>query len=159
MQQINQRAVDTIRQLELELEMVAHDVITVGSSCGAFTALRAGCQLYSLGGIKVSKILTMDTGIDWEDITGNENLSIEECELLAKNGTELYLFEQPEVGMEIGPIANLVSSGNDVTMVYCKNRGHDTISINMYRKDVFGWALGEFDELDPDEYSCVKLKQ
>lgn len=157
MQRINELAIDYIRQLELECGIVARNLTVIGSSNGGFTALRAGVQLHTIGGYHIKNVLTMDTGNEWIEITGKDNLTEEECEVLAEQGTKLYLFEQDGVGMEKEPIANLVNHGADVTVVECKNDDHNRISVNMYRENVFGWAIGEYEDLNAEEYKLIPL--
>ncbi len=157
MQKINELAMDYIRQLELECGIVARDLTVIGSSNGGFTALRAGVQLHTTGGYHIKNVLTMDTGNEWIEITGRDNLTDEECEILAEQGTKLYLFEQDGVGMNKEPIANLVNHGADVTVVECKNDDHNRISVNMYRENVFGWAIGEYANLNAEEYKLIPL--
>ena len=159
MTKTNLRAIDMLRQLELELNFVIHDMVVIGSSSGGYTANRAAVQLWTEGNIRVKKLLDMDNGMEWEALNRKDNLSEEELDDLAAEGTEVYLFEQPGVGMDKKPIADMVNHGVNVTIVECKNDDHNTITVNMYKKDIFGWALDEYEELDSEEYTLVKLEK
>ncbi len=155
----NAKVIDMIRQLELDLQYVAHDVAIVGSSNGCFTANRAAVQLWTDGKIKVAKLLDMDQGNEWIPINTNDNLTDEECKLLAEEGTEVYLFEQHDVGMNVEAIANMVNHGVNVTVVECVHDDHNSITVYMYKEDIFGWITGEYSDLNEDEYTMVKLEK
>lgn len=155
----NLKAIEILRQLELELNFVIHDMVVIGSSSGGFTANRAAVQLWTEGDIKVKKLLDMDNGMEWVGLNESDNLTAEECDLLAKEGTKVFLFEQPGVGMDKEPIADMVNHGVDVTIVECKTKDHNNITVNMYRQDVLCWALDQYQDLNSEEYKLVKLEK
>lgn len=159
MKATNSKAIEMLHQLELDLNFVIHDMIIMSSSNGGFCANRAAVQLWTEGNIKVRKLFDMDNGMEWVGLNAGDNLNDEECDLLAEEGTKVYLFEQPGVGMDKEPIANMVNRGVDVTIVECKTKSHNDITVNMYRKDVFGWALEQYQNLDSEEYTLVKLEK
>lgn len=134
-----------------------HHMITVGSSFGCFTALRAASVLYTDHEIPVRAALLLDAGLEWE-MPDWSLLSDEECAAVAEEGTLLCLFEQPGVGMEVPAIARMVNLGDRVLVIGCRDKSHNRISVNAYRYGLFSWGLEEYAELDPEEYTPVLLQ-
>lgn len=154
MKGIAQDAVDIMRQLELECHFVIHDFVLIGSSNGAYTAIRSAALMYEYGGIKAKSVLSMDAGDEWNlpsHIT-DENLAV-----IADIKTTVYLFEQDNgVWLKYDFIKHMVDSGVDVRVVECREDGHNRISVNLYKYGLFSWAFEEYSDLMPEEYTEFK---
>ena len=143
-----------LKELALEAGIWIHDLAVVGSSSGAYTALHAASSLYTACGLPVSCVLSLDAG---GDLDLPYPLTAEERRVIVDNGTRIYLFEGPGVGMEVEQIRDMVLSGVHVWVVECREYDHDSISKNAYRHALFSWAVGEYEELDPKHYTLVPM--
>ena len=143
-------------QVAAECGIGIHDLVIAGSSNGCYTALHAAAAFYTDNYIAAQAVITLDTGVDWAD--ASLNMYSSERESTARAGTKFYLFEQYGDGLNIDAIYDLVASGNDVTAVYCSTDGHNEITQLAFIKGVFSWAMGEYEELDADEYRLYPLK-
>lgn len=146
---------EVANQVAEELGICVHDLVVAGSSNGCYTALHATASYYADYNVAPTCLLTLDTGEEWE-AEGME-LSREEREQIAQSGAVLYLFEQPWTGLDVPAIYDLAASGCKVVAVHCYHTGHDMISRLAYSKGLFSWALGEYEELDPEEYTLCDL--
>lgn len=147
-------AAKIMRQVEQECNIVLHDMITVGSSSGSFTALHAATILPAEFNIQVRAALLLDAAMEW-DMPKETLLSDEECELLAKTGTLLCLFEQPEA-VDYEEIHRMADFGDEVLVIVCADDHHNTISVKAYDCGLFSWGFEEI-ELDPEEYTVVRI--
>lgn len=148
------RAAEVLEQVARECGIALHDVITVGSSAGSYTALHAAVVLQRDFSIPVYASLCLDAGMEW--IMPQERLlSDEDCELLADHGTLLCLFEQ-EKARDYPEIRRMAELGARVLVIACKHDGHNTISVNAYTCGLFSWGFEEI-ELDPDEYTVYPI--
>ena len=147
-------AAKILRQVEQECNIVLHDMITVGSSGGSFTALHAAALLPAEFNIQVHAALLLDAAMEW-DMPKETLLSDEECELLAKTGTLLCLFEQAEA-VDYEEIHRMADFGDEVLVIVCTDDHHNTISVKAYDCGLFSWGFEEI-ELDPEEYTVVRI--
>lgn len=151
-----ERAMRILNQLAQEQGIVLHDILTIGSSAGSLTALRAAACIARDYIFPARAAISLDAPNEW-DVAKYWLPSEEECALLADAGTQLFLFEQAGVGAEKPPIAKMLELGCAVTVVECRHDDHNTISANAYYEGVFSWGLGELEELNPEEYTLVPL--
>ena len=144
-----------LQQIAKELGTVVHDIYLSGSSNGCFTALHAAAQLHSDFNQRCVNVVTLDTGMEWDS---PYNLTDEEIEIIASAGTEIYLFEQADTGMDRPAIAAMVNAGIPVWIVACKSNQHSQMSVDAYTYGVFSWACGEHVSLPDWNYTYIKLK-
>ena len=149
-------AAKIMRQVEQECNIVLHDMITVGSSSGSFTALHAAALLQEEFNIPVHATLLLDAAMEW-DMPTETLLSDEECKLLAEKGTLLCLFEQAEA-VDYEEIHRMADFGDKVLVIICESDGHNIISVNAYDYGLFSWGFEEI-ELDPSEYTVVPIER
>ena len=149
-------AAKIMRQVERECNIVLHDMITVGSSSGSFTALHAAALLQEEFNIPVYATLLLDAAMEW-DMPKETLLSDEECKLLAEKGTLLCLFEQEEA-VDYEEIHRMADFGDKVLVIICESDGHNIISVNAYDYGLFSWGFEEI-ELDPSEYTIVPIER
>ena len=142
-------------QIAAECGISIHDLAISGSSNGCYTAVHAAAAFYTDNSVAARSVLTYDTGKEW-NLT-HYNMSQEEMEATAGTGIRYYLFEQPEIDLGTKAIYDLVATGNEVYAVYCTHDDHDRMSRLAYTNGLFSWGMGEFDELDEDEYKICLL--
>jgi hypothetical protein len=151
------QAVDLLEQIAAESGSFVQNIVTVGSSLGAYPAMHAAVYAYNDYQIMVDCVLSLDAGSDWEE-TGLL-LSDDECAKTAELGTEFYLFESIGVGMNRDGIRLMVNAGNFVTMVGCVYDGHVEISLDAMGMGVMEWAVTDRSENpNPDWYQFVVLE-
>ncbi len=148
-------AIDVLEQAAAERGVFVRELMIVGSSLGAYPAMQAASFIEDETGIKVSCLLSLDAGDDWNS---PYVLSQGQCRRLAALGTPFYLFESPWVGTDRKAIYRMVSSGMDVVLVGCENDQHERITHDAMGLGVIHWALGDRTEPCPlDIYTFNKL--
>ncbi len=148
-------AIEQLEQAAAERGVFAREVMIIGSSLGAYPAMQAASFIEDETGIKVSCLLSLDAGDDWNS---PYVLSRGQCSRLAALGTPFYLFESPWVGTDRKAIYRMVSSGMDVILVGCENDQHERITYDAMGLGVIHWALGDRTEPCPlDIYTFNKL--
>lgn len=155
MKEKNTQMYGQLQQLACECGTIVHDLSTIGSSAGCYTALKAASQFYKDYGQIVNNVCTLDTGLYWDD--PEHNLTGRECDLVAEAGTVFYLFEEPGVGIEVPALRQMVDHGIDVYVIGCAHDNHSVISQLAYTYGVFSWSAGEDIYLPEEEYTFVKL--
>ena len=148
------KAAEIMEQVAQECGIVLHDMITVGSSAGSFTALHAAVILARDFGIPVRAALLLDASMEW-DMPERTLLSDEECAFLAEHGTLLCLFEQ-EDALEYPEIHRMAQLGDRVLVIVCKHDDHNTISVYAYDFGLFSWGFEEID-LNEGEYTAYPI--
>lgn len=144
-----------VEHLAAECGLVVREPTLVGTSNGAYVAMRTAVKLYLEDYVEVKNLLTLDTGYDW-GLT-EFLLSKEEMKLTAAIGLQYYLFEQNGTAPYIDAIWDLVYSGNNVTAVYGHSNDHDEITSDAFGDGLFSWLLGEKDQLD-ERYVLVPME-
>ena len=133
-----------------------HDMITVGSSNGAYAALRASAILYMEYDIPVRRVLILAAGMDWE-YPVSELLSDEQCEAVRQARTQICLFERKDVDLRVPAIRRMVHRGVHVTLMACTDWDHNQISVDAYKNGLFSWGFEEYPRLDPAQYRSIRL--
>ena len=151
----NERMYHELQHIAHDLGTVVHDLSTMGSSAGCYTALKAAAQYYTDYGVRVRNVGTLDTGMYWDD--DGHNLTDDECEALREAGTVLYLFEEPNVGLEVPQLRRFVDHGIETWSIGCLHEQHSLISMYAYINGVFSFCAGDDITLPDDEYTFVKL--
>ena len=144
------------QQIAFERGTIVHDVSAIGSSSGSFTAMKAAASWYQDYGIRMTNVCNLDAGVDWVDA---RVLNDEECDIVAKTGTIIYCFEQPDTGMNRPPIKRMVDHGVQTYIVACRHDNHNTISVNAYVYGIFSWSGGADFDLPDYEYQFIKLEK
>lgn len=148
------RAAEVLEQVAQECGIMLHDVITVGSSAGSYTAIHAAVVLQRDFQIPVHAALCLDAGMEW--IMPRERLlSDEDCQLLGDRGTLLCLFEQAKA-VDYPEIHRMAELGARVLVIACTHDDHNTISVYAYDYGLFSWGFEEI-ELDPEEYTVFRI--
>ena len=147
-------AVDTLEEAAAECGIPLKAPLVCGSSMGAYPALHSAAY-YAAQSLTVPRVLCFDAGVDWkeDELLLNES----ECAVLSEAGTELWLLEQKDVGMNRSGIADMVLSGCRVTMILCENEGHNDILYNALDFGMIDLALGRRSKLNTDNYTFVRL--
>ena len=148
------RAAAVLEQVAQECGIMLHDVITVGSSAGCFTAMHAGAMLWRDYRIPVHAILSLDAAMEWI-ISTEKQLSDQECAILADRGTLLCLFEQ-EKARDYPEIQRLADLGCRTLVIACEHDDHNIISVNAYDYGLFSWGFEEI-ELASEEYTIYRI--
>jgi len=150
-------AMDLLEQAAAECGLFVHDVVTAGSSLGAYTAMHSAVYTYKDYGIKTDCVLSLDAGSDW--LETELLLDEQECRETEALGTEFYLFESPWVGMNRDGICLMVNTGNKVTMVGCYFDDHVRISLDAMGMGVVDWAVGDRSKpCNPEIYEFTRLR-
>lgn len=150
----SRNALNICEHIAMECGVCGYEVNLIGISNGAYAALHGAAQFYTLGGIRVRRVVVMDAGLDWQF---EPQLDENERAIIAQTGCCIYLFEQPKVRLEHEPIRLMAKDGIDVTMVYCRRHDHDALCTNAFRFGVLSWCMGELDSLDSEEYTVSPI--
>lgn len=148
-------AVDVIERAAAERGVFPTEIVSCGSSLGAYPAMHSALDIPALSGLSVGCVLSLDAGDDWNS---PYVLSRSQCMALKESGTQLYLFESPWVGTDRPAIKTMVDSGVDLTLVGCVYDEHVRITLDAMGMGVLHWAVG--DRTQPcglDIYSFTKL--
>ena len=148
-----------MKQTALECGIWFHDVATVGSSNGCFTAIIAASAFYSEMGLTVENVLAFDAGCEWQ-VPAFALLAEDECEILSQTQTAVYLFEQhnfSDYAMDIAPVAQMINCGVNVIIVECENDGHNHIGPDAIRAGAYQWAVNQQEQLDSDGFAFKRV--
>lgn len=148
---------DVLRQVAYECGTVVHDLSTIASSNGCYTAMQLCYDYYVNHGIRVKRFVALDTGMYWTlDYLA---LTAEQCAVVAEAGTEFHLFEEEAFCSDLGKPAmqNILKSDIKATAYICRNNGHSVISQNGYALGLFSFCAGEDVEPPAFEYYKVEL--
>lgn len=141
MESKNEEALDLLEHVAAEKGLFVHDLVVCGSSLGAYPALHSAVYSYRDRGIYVPCVLSLDAGGDWVERT--ITLNDDECAEAAALGTEFFLFESIEVGMNREAIVQMVNAGIKVTIVGCVYDDHTRITMDALGMGAVEWALGD----------------
>ena len=154
MEDMSRKMYEILQHIAFDYDTVVHNLSLLGSSCGAFTALKAGAYYYLHYDQPVTNICTLDTGLEWND--EEHNLTEYECDLLHMSGTKVYMFEQPGVTDDIPAIGQMYDHMVDIYIIECFEDGHSTISVNAYTYGIFSWSAGDNIILPESQYHVVR---
>ncbi len=148
-------AVELLEQAAAERGVFVQEMMLVGSSLGAYPAMQGAAVAEDETGIRVSCLLSLDAGDDWDS---PYVLSRGQCRRLAELGTPFYLFESPWVGTDRNAIYRMVANGMDVILVGCEHDQHERITYDAMGMGVLHWALdGRTEPCTLDIYTFNKL--
>lgn len=148
---------DVLRQVAYECGTVVHDLSTIASSNGCYTAMQLCYDYYVNYGIRIERFLALDVGVYWTlDYLA---LTAEQCDVVAEAGTVFYLFEEEAFyyDLEKAAVQNILKSGITAMAYICRNDGHSVISQNAYALGLFSFCAGEDIEIPDFEYYAVIL--
>lgn len=148
---------DVLRQVAYECGTVVHDLGTIASSNGCYTAMQLCYDYYVNYGIRVKRFVALDTGMYWT--LDHLALTAEQCAVVAEAGTEFHLFEEGAFchDLEKTAMQNILKSDIKATAYICRNDGHSVISQNGYALGLFSFCAGEDIEPPAFEYYKVEL--
>ena len=151
------QAVELLDRAAAECGVFPRNIVTAGSSLGAYPAMHSAVYAWEDHRLKVDCVLSLDAGSDWMESW--LLLSESQCLKTAQLGTEFYLFESPWVGMNREGICRMVNTGNKVTMVGCYFDDHVRISLDAMGMGVVDWAVNHRSlPCNPDIYTFVTLQ-
>ncbi|MBR0161006.1 MAG: hypothetical protein IJQ02_06995 [Oscillospiraceae bacterium] len=129
-------------------------LVITGSSNGSYSTFKLAAQLYEQASILTDKILTLDTGYDWDntDMLATE----EEAASIVEMDTVVYAFEKKTGAINARGAQKLRDYGIKMVNVACVHASHDQITKYAFRRAAFSWALGQA-ELDLEEYTPTKI--
>ena len=113
----------------------------VGSSLGAYPALYSGLYTWKDFGLKVPAIMTLDAGNNWQQ--PDQMMTIPELKELGKVHPDIYLFDNPGLGLDREGIRQMVETGNRVSMVDCYFDEHDKMTYDAMGMGVLHWMVGD----------------
>lgn len=151
------QAIDLMDKAAAECGLFVRDLVSAGSSLGAYPAMHSVVYAYEDFGIRTDCVLSLDAGSDWLEtpLLLDEN----QCRKTAEIGTAFYLFESPWVGMNREGIRLMVNTGNQVTLVGCSFDDHVRISLDAMGMGVVDWAVGDRTQpCNPEIYSFTRLE-
>ncbi len=152
----NSAAIRLMERVAAECGVFVHDPVVAGSSLGAYPALYSAIYNLLDFGLKTRCVLCLDAGNDWDE--PDLMLDVNQCYELAATGAELYLFDNPWVGINRSSIRRMVSAGCPVTMVECYYDDHARITFDAMGMGVLHWALGDRSEpYESDIYTFRRL--
>ena len=150
------QAVDILDRAAAECGLFPADIVTAGSSLGAYPAMHFAFYAWENHVLRTDCVLSLDAGSDWMESW--LLLTESQCRVTAELGTDFYLFESPWVGMNREGICRMVNTGNKVTMVGCYFDDHVRISLDAMGMGVVNWAVNDRSQpCNPDIYSFVTL--
>ena len=150
-------ALDLMEKTAAECGVFIREIVSCGSSLGAYPAMQSAVYIPQQSGIAVPCVLSLDAGDDWNSPFV---LSRSQCLESRDNGTTFYLFESPWVGTDRAAIRLMVETGNDVILVGCTNDDHLQITLDAMGMGVLHWAVG--DRTEPcllDIYTFTRLTE
>lgn len=151
---MNMKTAKLMYDCSLELNIVIHDLAVIGTSNGAYTAMRMIPYIYETYGIKAKSLSTYDTGVDW----AMPFLDEEELNTYVEVSPALYLFEQRGVDDDtFTPIKKFVDSGLSCSIIECADGRHDAITKNAFSYGALSFATGELETLDESQYTIKSL--
>lgn len=152
----NERSYRYLMQAAAELGLTVHDITTVGSSLGAYTALYAVRYLYENYGQKVTDVATLDAGLEWWDSQIPQD---DDAEIISELHTTVWCFEQPTASADkCNGLRILIDNDVNIRFVACRHPAHEDISRNAYKYGVFSFIAGDEDiGLSPVEYSTISV--
>ena len=156
MEEKTAQAVEILDRAGAECGLFPHDIVTAGSSLGAYPAMHSVVYAWENHALRTDCVLSLDAGSDWME--SQLLLSRSQCLVTAELGTEFYLFESPWVGMNREGICRMVNTGNKVTMVGCYFDDHVRISLDAMGMGVVDWAVHDRSQpCNQDIYTFVTL--
>ena len=148
-------AVELMEKTAAECGVFIREIVSCGSSLGAYPAMRSAVYIPQQSGVAVPCVLSLDAGDDWNS---PYTLSRSQCLEAAENGTEFYLFESPWVGTDRAAIRLMVETGNNVILVGCEYDEHVRITLDAMGMGVLHWAVGDRTKAcELDIYNFSKL--
>lgn len=125
-------------------------LVLAAPSNGGYTALKAIAYLYDEHQIRTETLLVLDMGLNF--LIADKLPTEEECRTITEVGTEIYFFDQRYIDRRNPQLMYLESLGLNYHLVYCTRDEHIQIARDGFSEGVISWALGEQEEIDPENY-------
>lgn len=132
------------------------DIAISGSSMGGYSALYVAANLMRDYGVRTEKVLIYDMGYGWKYT--DAMISKEEAEPMMEANTVVYAFSKKDNIYRYRESRAWLDYGIRTIEVACVNHDHDGITSLAFRNGTFSWAIGEREELDPDQYTLFEAK-
>lgn len=137
----NREGIELLLRLGAECGVFIKPPTVVGSSLGAYPALYSGLYTWEDFGLKVPAIMTLDAGNNWEQ--PDQMMEFQELKELAKIHPDIYLFDNPGLGLDREGIRQMVEAGNRVCMVDCTYDEHNQMTLDAMGMGVLHWMVGD----------------
>ena len=137
----NREGIELLLRLGAECGVFIKPPTVVGSSLGAYPALYSGLYTWKDFGLKVPAIMTLDAGNNWEQ--PDQMMAFQELKELAKIHPDIYLFDNPGLGLDREGIRQMVEAGNRVSMVDCTYDEHNQMTLDAMGMGVLHWMVGD----------------
>ena len=137
----NREGIELLLRVGAERGVLLKAPTVVGSSLGAYPALYSALYTWRDFGLRVPCVMTLDAGNNWEQ--PDQMLSVEELRALGELHPDLYLFENPGLGLEREGIREMVEAGNRVCMVDCYFDEHTRMTLDAMGMGVLHWIVGD----------------
>ncbi len=140
----NREGIELLLRAGAECGVFIKAPTVVGSSLGAYPALYSALYTWKDFGLKTPCVMTLDAGNNWEQ--PDQMMSRAELRELGKIHPDIYLFDNPGLGMDREGIRDMVDAGNRVTMVDCYYDEHTRMTLDAMGMGVLHWIVGDRSE-------------
>lgn len=146
---------ELLRSICKEIGIAPQNIAVTAASNGGYTTFYCAAELYTEYHIVTDKILSLDMGNNW----GNTHVLISETDAqpLVQMQTKVYAFGRHDEIYRLFGAKQFAAYGVPLLEVQCKNGDHERINRIAFRNGTFAWAVGEQEELDPEEYKVFPV--
>ena len=140
----NREGIELLLRAGAECGVLLKPPTVVGSSLGAYPALYSALYTWRDFGLKVPCVMTLDAGNNWEQ--PDQMMSMSELRELGEIHPDIYLFDNPGLGLDRDGIRDMVKAGNRVSMVDCYYDEHTQMTLDAMGMGVLHWMVGDRSE-------------
>lgn len=137
----NREGIELLLRLGAECGVFIKPPTVVGSSLGAYPALYSALYTWRDFRLQVPCVMTLDAGNNWEQPDQMMNRS--ELRELGRIHPDIYLFDNPGLGLDREGIRDMVNAGNRVSMVDCTFDEHTQMTLDAMGMGVLHWMVGD----------------
>ena len=137
----NREGIELLLRAGAECGVFMKAPTVVGSSLGAYPALYSGLYTWKDFGLKVPAIMTLDAGNNWQQ--PDQMMSVPELRELGEIHPDIYLFDNPGLGLDREGIRQMLETGNPVSMVDGYFDEHDKMTYDAMGMGVLHWMVGD----------------
>lgn len=137
----NREGIELLLRVGAECGVFLKPPTVVGSSLGAYPALYSALYTWRDFGMKVPCVMTLDAGNNWEQ--PDQMMSMAELRELGEIHPDIYLFDNPGLGLDREGIRDMVNAGNRVSMVDCTYDEHTRMTLDAMGMGVLHWMVGD----------------
>ena len=137
----NREGIELLLRAGAECGVFLKPPTVVGSSLGAYPALYSALYTWRDFQLRVPCVMTLDAGNNWEQPDQMMNMS--QLRELGKLHPDIYLFDNPGLGLDREGIRDMVNAGNRVSMVDCYYDEHTRMTLDAMGMGVLHWMVGD----------------